>query len=368
MRSYKNLEQAERAFKTFKGPELQIRPIHHHVETRVRAHVFLCMLAYYLTWHLKQAWAPLLFKDEQPPTSSDPIAKATRSTTALRKAQTKHTRTGEPCHSYKSLLSELSTLTRNMIRLQNTDATFQKLTEPTPLQAHALDLAEHTHQHVDTSQTTRSTRKPKHRAKTPTPTHGNFGLVADEQAMVYVRPAMSPSLDRYEPEEIFGCAYGSAHPYPLGPVPESSPPTETLGGPIVAYEESFVASDKYLEGGSSKWFVVVRNLLTGRVLHKIPTGARSAPPSKEDVGVGPALAIVVKSDGAVAWIAENEFQSSSTISYYEMHTLDESGSQILASGTEIDPYSLALAGSTHSTLYWTQGGKPSSAVLNREPR
>lgn len=143
VRSYKNLEQAERAFKTFKGPELQIRPIHHHLETRVRAHIFLCMLAYYLTWHLKQAWAPLLFKDEQPPTSTDPVAKATRSTSALRKAQTKRTSTGEPCQSYKSLLSELSTLTRNTISLPGTDATFHKLTKPTQLQTHALDLAEH---------------------------------------------------------------------------------------------------------------------------------------------------------------------------------------------------------------------------------
>jgi Transposase DDE domain len=144
VRSYKNLEQAERAFKTFKGPELQIRPIHHRLEDRVRAHVLLCMLAYYLTWHLKQAWAPLLFKDEAPPTSTDPVAKATRSTTALRKAQTKHTTTGEACHSYKSLLSELATLTRNTIRLPSTDATFHKLTKPTNLQAHALHLTEHT--------------------------------------------------------------------------------------------------------------------------------------------------------------------------------------------------------------------------------
>lgn len=141
VRSYKNLEQAERAFKTFKGPELQIRPIHHRLEDRVRAHVFLCMLAYYLTWHLRQAWAPLLFKDETPPTPSDPVAKATRSPNAQRKAQTKRTTTGEPCHSYKSLLSELATLTRNTIRLPNTDATFQKLSQPTALQAHALHLA-----------------------------------------------------------------------------------------------------------------------------------------------------------------------------------------------------------------------------------
>jgi transposase len=141
VRSYKNLEQAERAFKTFKGPELQIRPIHHHLETRVRAHVFLCMLAYYLTWHLKQAWAPLLFKDENPPVPADPVAKHARSTAAKRKAQTKRTTTGETCHSYKSLIAELTTLTRNTIRLPETNATFEKLTEPTLLQAHALDLA-----------------------------------------------------------------------------------------------------------------------------------------------------------------------------------------------------------------------------------
>jgi len=143
VRSYKDLEQAERAFKTFKGPELQIRPIHHHLEQRVRAHVLLCMLAYYLTWHLKGAWAPLIFKDEDPPTTTDPVAKATRSADAQRKAQRKRTSTGERCHSYKSLLSELATLTRNTIRLPNTDATFQKLSQPTDLQAHALQLAEH---------------------------------------------------------------------------------------------------------------------------------------------------------------------------------------------------------------------------------
>lgn len=143
VRSYKNLEQAERAFKTFKGPELEIRPIHHHLAHRVRAHVLLCMLAYYLTWHLKQAWAPLIFKDENSPITADPVAKATRSTDAQRKAQTKRTTTEAPCHSYKSLLAELATLTRNTIRLPDTPATFDKLSQPTDLQAHALDLAEH---------------------------------------------------------------------------------------------------------------------------------------------------------------------------------------------------------------------------------
>jgi len=141
VRSYKGLEEVERAFGTFKGPELQIRPIHHHLEDRVRAHVLVCMLAYYLTWHLRQAWAPLLFKDEQPPSARDPVAKASRSDRAKRKAQTKRTSTGETCHSYKSLLSELATLTRNTIRLPGAQATFDKLAEPTPLQQRALDLA-----------------------------------------------------------------------------------------------------------------------------------------------------------------------------------------------------------------------------------
>jgi Transposase DDE domain len=143
VRSYKGLKQVERAFKTFKGPELEIRPIHHRLEDRVRAHVFLCTLAYYLTWHLRQAWTPLLFNDELPLTPIDPVAKATRSRSAQRKAQTKRTTTGERVHSYKSLLAELATLTRNTIHLPGTHATFHKLAEPTPTQAHALELAEH---------------------------------------------------------------------------------------------------------------------------------------------------------------------------------------------------------------------------------
>jgi hypothetical protein len=143
VRSYKQLAQVERAFRTFKGPELEIRPIHHHLEGRVRAHVFLCMLAYYLTWHLHQAWKPLLFTDENPTPSPDPVAKATRSPSALAKAQTKHGPDGQPLHSYRSLLAELATQTRNTIRLPGTHATFDKLTEPTATQTRALQLVEH---------------------------------------------------------------------------------------------------------------------------------------------------------------------------------------------------------------------------------
>jgi transposase len=141
VRAYKNLEQAERAFGSIKGPDLQIRPIHHRLAERVRAHVLICMLAYYLTWHLKAAWKPLLFTDEDRPVSPDPVAKAVRSTSAQEKAQTKRTATGQPAHSYQTLLAELATQTRNTTRLHGSSSTFEKLTQPTPLQAKALELA-----------------------------------------------------------------------------------------------------------------------------------------------------------------------------------------------------------------------------------
>jgi Transposase DDE domain len=143
VRAYKNLEQAERAFGSLKGPDLQIRPIHHRLEDRVRTHVLICMLAYYLTWHLKAAWKPLLFTDEARPVSPDPVAKAVRSPAAQRKAQTKRTSTGTPAHSYRTLLAELATQTRNTTRLHGHTSTFEKLTQPTALQAAALQLAEH---------------------------------------------------------------------------------------------------------------------------------------------------------------------------------------------------------------------------------
>jgi transposase len=142
VRSYKQLKEAERAFKTIKGPILEIRPIAHRLEDRVKAHVFLCMLAYYLTWHLKRAWAELLFQDEQPPLQPDPVAKATRSAAAQRKARTKRTIRGQPAHSLPTLLNELATQTRNTIRLHGTQATIQQLTTPTELQTRAHQLIE----------------------------------------------------------------------------------------------------------------------------------------------------------------------------------------------------------------------------------
>ena len=140
VRSYKSLAHVERAFRTFKGP-LEIRPIGHRLEQRVRAHVFICMLAYYLTWHLRQAWAELIFTDECPPTPTDPVAKAQRSPAAADKATSKRTRAGHPCHSFESLIAELGLRTRNTIRIQRSaEASFDQLTEPSALQTRALDL------------------------------------------------------------------------------------------------------------------------------------------------------------------------------------------------------------------------------------
>jgi transposase len=140
--AYKQLKEVEKGFRTLKGPDLEIRPIHHRLEHRVRAHVFLCMLAYYVEWHLRQAWRELTFTDEHPPDRPDPVAKATRSPAADAKARTKRTTAGHPAHTFRGLLAELATQTRNTIRVPGSTATYTKLTTPTPLQARALELAD----------------------------------------------------------------------------------------------------------------------------------------------------------------------------------------------------------------------------------
>ena len=140
VRSYKALAQAERAFRTLKGPELEIRPIHHRLEQRVRAHAFLCLLAYYLEWHLRKTWTELLFDDERPPLPVDPVAKRERSPEAKRKAATKRTATGEPCHSFQTLLAELALVVRNTNRVRGSQATFDTVTDANPTQARALEL------------------------------------------------------------------------------------------------------------------------------------------------------------------------------------------------------------------------------------
>src|SRR5712691_2855377 len=139
VRAYKQLKEVEKAFRTLKGP-LELRPIHHRLEDRVRAHVFLCMLTYYLAWHLRQAWKPLLFDDEHPAPQLDPVAKARRSAQAERKARSKHTTSGQRCHSLTTLLDEIATRTRNTIRLQDSNASFEQLAKPNRTQTRALDL------------------------------------------------------------------------------------------------------------------------------------------------------------------------------------------------------------------------------------
>ncbi len=142
VRAYKLLTRVERAFRAFKAVDLAVRPIHHYAEGRVRAHVFLCLLAYYVQWHLERAWAPLLFRDEARPELADPVAPAPRSQTALRKAHTGQLPDGTPVHSFRTLLAELATLTRNRVVPTGApdEAAFEIVATPTPLQARALAL------------------------------------------------------------------------------------------------------------------------------------------------------------------------------------------------------------------------------------
>jgi transposase len=141
VRSYKQLAEVERAFRTLKSIDLEIRPINHRHAERVRAHVFLCMLAYYLEWHLRRAWAELTFEDNQPPLPHDPVAKAERSPEAKRKARQKRTAAGEPCHSFRTLLRELALIVRTSNRIVGTDATFTKVANASGVQRRALELA-----------------------------------------------------------------------------------------------------------------------------------------------------------------------------------------------------------------------------------
>jgi hypothetical protein len=140
--SYKSLANVERDFRSIKAIDLDLRPIHHYTETRVRAHVFICMLAAYLTWHLRRAWAPLTFTDENKPTPTDPVAPAQRSDAAAAKASTRTTDDQQPAHSFQSLLGHLATLTRNDIRYGTEENTpvIPTLALPTPLQRRAFDL------------------------------------------------------------------------------------------------------------------------------------------------------------------------------------------------------------------------------------
>jgi hypothetical protein len=182
---------------------------------------------------------------------------------------------------------------------------------------------------------------------------GSRILLANAHAQIYEAGAV-----------IRGCVFGQERFYLLGEAEQCGGggggggcvgvQLETLTGTMVAYEEGLSSENE------TSNVVVVLDLRNGRFLHKAPTGA-PAKPSPERVGTGSATAIVVKSDGAVAWIAENEELSVKESTYYEVHAVDKTVSRVLAAGKDIEPDSLALAG---STLYWTQGGKPMSSTLN----
>jgi hypothetical protein len=138
--AYKNLKYVERDFRHIKSDDLDLRPIYHRLEERVRAHVLLCMLACYLTWHLRRAWAPLTFTDEHPPAPASPVAPARRSGHAQAKASCQYDPAGRPYHSFRGLLDHLATLTRNQVRFAGTKATIPMLAEPTTAQREAFEL------------------------------------------------------------------------------------------------------------------------------------------------------------------------------------------------------------------------------------
>ena len=200
----------------------------------------------------------------------------------------------------------------------------------------------------------------RNKARPKCPSMDRGVVIADAQAVVYKATTIV-----YEPEErkfvegleeVFGCAYGAKHTYHFGPPPYGGPGESggvgpiVLAGPIVAYDvgERAGVTPSNSRSVEEIW---VRNLRTGKLIHRMPNGSPAEP---GDIGLGDTVAIVVKSDGSVAWTV----RASNSI---QVRSADKTGEHLLASSPEITPESLALAG---STLYWTQDGKPMSAMLN----
>ena len=138
--AYKNLKYVERDFRHIKSDDLDLRPVFHRLEERVKAHVLICMLACYLTWHLRRAWAPLTFTDQDPHAQDNPVTPARRSATAQAKASGQHDPAGQSYYSFRGLLEHLATLTRNQVRFAGTRTTVPMLTEPTSTQREAFRL------------------------------------------------------------------------------------------------------------------------------------------------------------------------------------------------------------------------------------
>jgi len=142
--AYKQLSRVERAFRSLKTVDLKIRPIYHSLDDRIRAHVFLCMLSYYVEWNLRQKLAPILFDDHERAAAErgrrDIVARAPRSQAARRKDELRQTAEGLPVHSFRTLLQDLATLAKNRVRVPGSQPEFDVLTQPTPLQKRVFDL------------------------------------------------------------------------------------------------------------------------------------------------------------------------------------------------------------------------------------
>jgi len=138
--AYKNLKYVERDFRHIKSDDLDLRPVFHRLEERVKAHVLICMLACYLTWHLRKAWTPLTFTDQTPPEQANPVAPARRSAAAQAKASSQRDPAGQPYYSFRGLIKHLATLTRNQVQFAGANATVPMLAEPTSAQREAFHL------------------------------------------------------------------------------------------------------------------------------------------------------------------------------------------------------------------------------------
>jgi hypothetical protein len=182
-------------------------------------------------------------------------------------------------------------------------------------------------------------------------------VAADAQAQVYRRPEASPGQQL---NGFWGCVYGKRRSFLLGLAARECSASGCTALERVTLTRTVVAYETYWSAGREdaviKWHVVVLDLRSGRVLHRVPTGVTS-PPDSRFVGDVPTRAIVVKGDGSVAWILNTGQHESE----YQVHALDKTGERVLATGSDIAPGSLALAG---STLYWTQGAKPFSTALH----
>jgi len=189
-------------------------------------------------------------------------------------------------------------------------------------------------------------------------------VAADRQAELYE----APTIPGYGYQSLFGCTYQHKRSYHLGEVPECGSPSgcggvtrPVLSGSFVAFE-SFQGSTQH----PATFEVEVRDLRTGRVIHRLPSGTLEKP-ARGHLGIGPVKAITLKPNGSVAWLAENGERSipphvhEPGVPYFDLLAADDSGTRLLASGANIDPSSLTIAG---STIYWTQGGEPMSAPLD----